>query len=185
MAAWFMDGTKLKAGTMLTPTTTGDRNWRVVGAADMDGDGGVDLVFQHSGNGMLAAWLMDGVTLRQALLLNPSAPGQSGWRVVGTGDFNNDGKADLVFQHNDGTIAFWLMNGTNLVSGRVLESSQSLGSSWRVRGAADLNQDTQLDLMVQTGDGSLSALFLNGTLLLEQVLFDPLQTAAAWHLVGS
>ena len=185
VAAWFMDGAKLKAGTMLTPTTTGDRNWRVVGAADMDGDGGVDLVFQHSGNGMLAAWLVDGVTLRQALLLNPSAPGQQGWGVVGTGDFNNDGKADLVFQHNDGTIAFWLMNSTNLVSGRVLEASQSLGSSWRVRGVADLNQDNHLDLMVQTGDGSLSALFLNGTLLLEQVLFDPLRTDAAWHLVGS
>ena len=99
---------------------------------------------------------------------------------------DGDGRVDLVFQHSgNGMLTAWLMDGTNLVSGRMMESSQSLSSAWRVQGIADLNQDTQLDLMVQTGDGSLSALFLNGTLLLEQVSFDPLQTAAAWHLVGA
>ncbi|MDA1275408.1 MAG: VCBS repeat-containing protein [Verrucomicrobia bacterium] len=185
VAAWFMAGAKLKAGTMLTPTTTGDRNWRVVGAADMDGDTQVDLVFQNAANGMLAAWLMDGMTLRQPVLLNPATPGESGWRVVGTGDFDIDGKADLVFQNSDGTIAFWLMDGTNLVAGRVLDAVQSLEPSWRVEGTVDLNKDGQLDLLVQSTDGSLAALYLNGTLLLEQVSFDPPGTAPEWQIVGA
>ena len=185
LAVWFMDGAKLKLGAMLNPTTTGDRNWQVVGADDMDGDGQVDLVFQNAANGMLAAWLMDGLTLRQAVLLSPSAPGESGWSVVGTGDVDNDGKADLVFQRTDGMIAFWLMDGTSLVSGQVLSSAQPLEPLWQVKGIADLNQDDQLDLVVQTTDGSLGAMYLNGTSLLESASFDPAQAGPGWHIVGS
>ena len=37
-------------------------------------------------------------------------PGPS-WQVEGTGDFNGDGKSDILWQH-DGTPAIWLMDGT-------------------------------------------------------------------------
>jgi hypothetical protein len=41
----------------------------------------------------------------------------SGGRAIGAGDYNGDGKADILWQNNDGTAAVWLMNGTSLISG--------------------------------------------------------------------
>jgi FG-GAP-like repeat len=40
----------------------------------------------------------------------------SGWSVKRTADLNGDGKADIVWQHTDGSTAVWLMNGTTTAS---------------------------------------------------------------------
>ena len=42
------------------------------------------------------------------------------WRIAGVGDFNADGKADIVWRHNSGSVAIWLMNGTQVVTGPVI-----------------------------------------------------------------
>jgi hypothetical protein len=43
----------------------------------------------------------------------------SGWSVVGTQDFNNDGRADLLLQ-NGQTPAEWQMNGTTVIGGGTI-----------------------------------------------------------------
>jgi hypothetical protein len=42
-----------------------------------------------------------------------SNPGPT-WKAVGTGDFNGDGKSDIVLQNTDGQVSFWEMNRTNI-----------------------------------------------------------------------
>jgi hypothetical protein len=38
------------------------------------------------------------------------------WKIVGTGDFNQDGKPDLLWRNtNDGCNRVWLMNGVSLL----------------------------------------------------------------------
>ena len=39
-------------------------------------------------------------------------PGAS-WKAVGTGDFNDDGHSDILWQNANGQAAIWEMNGTN------------------------------------------------------------------------
>ena len=76
---------------------------------------------------------MDGTNLVRGALLNPSAPAEAGWQVAATLDPNGDGKTDLLFQHDDGTMAVWLMNGIDLISGELLNPANP-GSGWRIAG---------------------------------------------------
>ena len=51
-------------------------------------------------------------------------PGPS-WKVVGTGDFNDDGHSDILWQNTNGQAAIWEMNGTNQIAGGVLPQSRA------------------------------------------------------------
>ena len=44
--------------------------------------------------------------------VGPFNPGPS-WEIKGTGDFNGDGKSDIIRQGENGTAAMWLMDGPN------------------------------------------------------------------------
>ena len=37
------------------------------------------------------------------------------WTIEGVGDFNGDGKADILWRHTSGSVAVWLMNGTTII----------------------------------------------------------------------
>jgi hypothetical protein len=52
-----------------------------------------------------------------------SNPGPS-WQIKATGDFNEDGSADIQWQDTDGTPANWLMNGLNPIGGGVVNSAK-------------------------------------------------------------
>ena len=80
-----------------------------------------------------------------------SESGVPGWRVVGIGDLNGDGKLDLVWQ-NDATrqLVVWYMGGP---LGNVFQWSDWLSSAgvagWSVVGVSDFNRDGRLDLVWQ------------------------------------
>ncbi|HET9577676.1 MAG TPA: hypothetical protein VFP44_07590, partial [Usitatibacter sp.] len=58
--------------------------------------------------------------------------GGTGWSVVRTADLNGDGMADLVWQHIDGSVAVWLMNGVAPTSTPLLLGP---GTGWSLSNA--------------------------------------------------
>ena len=85
--------------------------------------------------------------------LSPNSPGSTEWKVVALADMNRDGKADLIWQHDNGWLGVWYMNGVNTTSwaSDAVERRRYGG----IVGAGDLNGDGQPDLVWQRSDGSL------------------------------
>lgn len=143
IGVWFMDGVNYVAAASFVPDQY-DPKWRIVGTGDFNRDGKTDLLWQYSNPGFgndaqLAVWYMDGVSMTSPTLLNPAYPSSPKWRVAGTGDYNGDGKVDILFQFknpggaSDGDLAVWYMDGVNLTLGTLL-SPQNPGAGWNVVG---------------------------------------------------
>src|SRR6202011_2184441 len=93
-------------------------------------------------DGAAAIWEMNGTSIVGGGVL-PVNPGPS-WHVVGTGDFNADGKADIIWQNVDGQPAIWEMNGTSIIGGGLLPNP---GASWQVIGAGNYNNTMHPDIV--------------------------------------
>ena len=74
----------------------------------------------------------------------------SAGRVVGAGDFNKDGRTDLVW-HNQATgyLSIWLMDGVRLSNGVWVTPDRVTDTNWKIRGVADVNGDGMPDLIWQ------------------------------------
>jgi len=123
-----------------------DPSWEIAGTADFDRDTHVDILWRHNGpGGENVIWLMDGTDgIGNAVL--PPVPDLA-WRIVGTGDFNNDGHVDILWRYNGGagTNLIWYMNGTE-----VAGSAELIGVSdpnWRIAGTGDFNKDGHVDVL--------------------------------------
>jgi murein DD-endopeptidase MepM/ murein hydrolase activator NlpD len=86
--------------------------------------------------------------------VNLESPGLD-WQIQGTGDFNQDGKTDILWRHQGGQVHTWLMNGTQVV-GRV--NLESPGLDWQIQGKngyyRELSSLTENDWDVQSGDNN-------------------------------
>ncbi len=47
----------------------------------------------------------------------------TGWKAVGTSDFNGDGRSDIVMQSSDGHVQIWAMNGNTLLGTTALTNT--------------------------------------------------------------
>ena len=70
-------------------------------------------------------------------------PGPS-WHALGTGDFNGDGRADILWQNSNGEAAIWEMNGTNVIAAASLGNP---GPDWHIMGTGDYNHDGRSDIL--------------------------------------
>jgi Ca2+-binding RTX toxin-like protein len=86
------------------------------------------------------------------------------WSILDSqGDYNGDGKNDLLWRNIDGTTNLWLMNGTTV---QTYGSFGQVATGWNlVDGHGDYNGDGKSDLMWRHTDGSTSLWLMNGTVV--------------------
>ena len=174
-AVWEMDGNQIKAQDCLrsgaNPITRPDPSWHIVGSNDFDGDGKGGMLWRTA-SGALAIWELDGTQLKSAGYVNDGfnaipAPGAD-WHVAATDDFDGDGKADILWRTNSGSLAVWEMDGTQIkVAGYVNNGTAAVGApgaDWHIAGTADFDGDGKSgDILWRTDSGSLAIWLMNGT----------------------
>jgi hypothetical protein len=139
-------------------SSAGAPGWSVVGAADFNADGRPDLVWQNDVTRQVLVWYMGGTAGTAIDSWSFVAPGADGWRVVALGDFDGDGKPDLVWQHDTSrAVLIWYMDGAKSASMKAWAFVSQAGTpGWKVVGAADFDHDGKPDLVFQN-DATMEA----------------------------
>lgn len=106
--------------------------------SDIDGNGIADLLFHNEVNGAVVAW-MDGEDANSTSLGNVD----STWNMIGTGDFNGDGKADILWQKNEGNMVIW--NDGN--DQKVVDAGFAPSNEWQIVGIGDFSGDGNADIL--------------------------------------
>jgi hypothetical protein len=86
------------------------------------------------------------------------------WTVAGTGDFNGDGKVDVLWRDSAGNIAIWFMNGTTVASAAGVGN---LPTSWSVAGTGDFNGDGLFDIVWHDTAGDTAIWLMSGAAVLQ------------------
>jgi hypothetical protein len=101
----------------------------------------------------------------------------SAWHAAGIGDFNGDGKADVLWQNTNGEVAQWQMNGDHIASNTTVGSAA--GST--VIGTGDYNHDGKADVLLQTASGNVTEWQMNGDHISASVSVG--SHSSDWHMV--
>jgi uncharacterized membrane protein len=180
----FLNGTAAIGGGVIANNPF-DNTWDVVGAADFNGDGDSDLVYQHRSDNLVEIQFLNGNSAigGGAIINNPFGPS---WNVVAIGDFNKDGKADLVWQQQGGGVAeIQFLNGIMPIGGGMI-TNNPFGAGWDVVGSGDFNGDGKADLFWEhQGDHLVEVQFLDGTTAIGGGLIAGNPFGSDWSVVGT
>jgi hypothetical protein len=140
-----------------------DQNWVVGGVADFNGDGRADVLFHHNTSGQNYIFLIaaDGISKIGEGTLNTTP--DPNWKVAGTGDFDGDGRADILYRNIvTGQNYIFLINvgGLTVKAEGLFKSVPDL--NWVVAGVADFNHDGRADMLYHNNSTGMNYIFFPG-----------------------
>jgi len=140
-----MDGLAIKA-TEGNVRTVPDQGWQVAGIGDFDGDGKADVLWRHATSGENYVYFMDGTTIKLSEGFIRTLADLN-WQVKGVGDFDGDGKADIVWRNS--------ANGQNYLypmDGKTIKPTEGFirtvaDLAWQIVAVGDYDGDGKSDLL--------------------------------------
>ncbi|MBF0317243.1 MAG: VCBS repeat-containing protein [Nitrospirae bacterium] len=142
-----------------TTTMSGDRSVAATfipsgsskAAYDFDGNGISDALWRDTSTGDVYIWLMKDTAINSGDFVVKAV--SLDWDIVGVGDFNGDGKSDIVWRNGQGDVHMWLMDGTRISTQGYV--SRGLPKEWVLRATGNFDGDGKADMLWQntpTGD---------------------------------
>jgi serralysin len=129
-------------------------------------------------SGQAAVWLIgsDGVTPIQQGGVGTN-PGHA-WHIMGAGDFNGDGRADILWQNDNGQPGVWLIGSDGVTPIQQGGVGTNPGPAWHIMGAGDFNGDGRADILWQN-DNSPAGVWLMGS----DGMTPAQQPGTTWHII--
>ncbi len=181
MAIWQMDGATQLASAVVANVST---DWKIAGTGDFGGDGKSDILWRKN-DGSVALWQMDGLNILSQNFLNPYPTVDNSWKIAGTGDFNGDSKADILWRNDDGSVNIWLMNGANVLATGPVPQAPIVDNSWKISGTGDFNGDGKSDILWRNTNGSTNIWEMNGSTLLANNSTNPYPVVSSdWSIAA-
>lgn len=168
----------------------------IVGTGDFNGDGRADLLLSggySDTNGSLLISVLNTHSAGFQPDWEAASIVPSGWTVAGTGDFNGDGKTDVLLRHADGRVTDWLATAPNATIVDVPDApfasnanfNFNPGTDWHIAGTGDFNGDGRDDILWRNDSGTVVDLLgqANGSFI-SNANFN-LNPGLDWHVVGT
>ena len=181
--AMLMNGSTIVAqGTAYTATST---DWKIVAAGDFSGSGKSNqLVFENyvTGDVALVTITASGGTFTATSTTFYSEP-DTAWKIVGTGDFDGDGKADLLWRNSStGQVWMMLMNGTTIANQGPVYTEPN--ADWKIVAYGDYDGDGKSDILWwNSTTGQVYMQLMNGLTIANQAMIYQ-ETNTSWHILG-
>ena len=147
VAVWFMNGAAVASTAVLGAPPI---SWTIVGETDGE-------ILWRDSAGDIALWGVQGGQVTSSIGLGTVT---SNFVVQGVGDFNGDGKIDILWRDtNTGALSIWFTNGTAVTSGALVST---LPSKWSVAQVGDYNGDGNCDILLLDNSGNLAMWLMSG-----------------------
>jgi len=131
-------------------------SWTLIGAADLRGVGTSDLIWVSPTNQIRSLTALASRAFVNELV--GTVP--TGFTLTRLGDFDGDGKGDILFRNRQGKLKLWTMNGVTIANQIDLPDSDP---TWNLYAIADLNGDGTMDMIFRKPDNTLVVWLMNKT----------------------
>jgi hypothetical protein len=185
---WNISGSSIASETDAFPAP--DKSWSVAGVGHFGGGSGDDIVWRST-SGEVVLWTMQDTEIQSSSdVTSGGTPVRvdSSWAMVGVGDFNDDGKADMLWRNTSGQIAEWQMNGSAVAASGFVTSQGTVvapDASWHIVQIGDFNGDAQSDILWRSDSGAMAEWLMNGSQVAASVTPSlaniPVQPDASWQ----
>jgi hypothetical protein len=118
VSRWLIDGFTLTAGKVIGTAAAA----RLIATGDFNVDGVDDLLFQADTNtNAVSVWRLNAAgDITSAIAFATPISTQ---KVLGTGDYDGDGRAEVLLQNSsNNTVSMWQTDGTTLLSGVIVST---------------------------------------------------------------
>jgi len=160
-------------------------SWKMAGTGDFNGDGRSDILWRNS-DGSLSDWLANSNGGFAANDANAFTKVATSWHVVSTGDFNGDGREDLLWRSDSGALSDWLANANGGFASNDANAYTTVSTSWKVAGTGDFNGDGREDILWRSDSGALSDWLANANGGFTSNDANAYATAPiSWHIAGT
>lgn len=124
-------------------------DWRMTGVGDIDGDGRDDVLLRHI-SGSWRLYSMAGRRIVPERTTTPAFADLPAWRFTAIGDFDADGRDDILLRHTGGRWRY-----SSLIGDAVVHASPALTGNWawRMAGVGDLDGEGGDDILLRHRDG--------------------------------